>query len=191
MEQENFTPIDTEEYSKKIKPLKVKLSPGALLAIIIVVIILVFALNTENKKKDIISNLSFGTDKKHTTEVLFNNTLHNQISYENSSILPVTAQILNASLISKAINDPFFMHSMSSRQFEQLIAEILAKKGYSVSLTQQTRDGGKDIIVCQNQVLGNFVYYIECKKYSAHNPVGVDVVRELYGTIIRDRMTAG
>jgi Restriction endonuclease len=117
--------------------------------------------------------------------------------YERKIILPETPKIIsdikviNSTLIGKVQSDSKFIHSMTPRQFEEFAAELFEKEGYNVTLTQQTRDGGKDLFVVENKRFGSFIYYIECKKYSFDNPVGVRVVRELYGTVQRDRVTAG
>lgn len=39
--------------------------------------------------------------------------------------------------------------------------------------------------------VGNFMCYVECKKYAPTNPVGVNLVRELVGAMSADRATAG
>lgn len=40
--------------------------------------------------------------------------------------------------------------------------------------------------------MGNpFIVYVECKKYGFENKVSVDVVRELYGVQISDRVNTG
>lgn len=67
----------------------------------------------------------------------------------------------------------------------------LDAQGYTVELTPQTRDGGKDIIVTQKTDLGDFCIYVECKKYDRSNPVRVKLIRELYGTVMADNVTAG
>lgn len=36
-----------------------------------------------------------------------------------------------------------------------------------------------------------FLIYVECKQYAPDRPVGVNLVRELYGTISADEATAG
>lgn len=100
-------------------------------------------------------------------------------------------KVINASLIDKVQRNPSFIYSMSSRQFEEFVADLFERDGYRVSLTKQTHDGGKDMFVVENSRLGKFVYYVECKKHSAVRPVGVRLVRELYGTVIADRATAG
>ena len=100
-------------------------------------------------------------------------------------------KVINSKLIHKINENPKLIYSLTSRQFEEFVAELFEKDGYNVSLTQQTHDGGKDLFIVENKRLGKFVYYVECKKYAADNPVGVRLVRELYGTVSADRATAG
>ena len=99
--------------------------------------------------------------------------------------------IINDSLLQRVKDDPNIIYNMSSREFEEMVCELLDKQGYDVKLTKQTRDGGKDIIVVQNSVLGEFCIYVECKKYDMSNPISVKLVRELYGTVMADNATAG
>ena len=80
---------------------------------------------------------------------------------------------------------------MEDRQFEFLVAELFEKKGYKVTPTPQTWDGGKDIFILEEKIIGTFLYYVECKKNAPERPVGVRVIRELYGTLTHDRATAG
>lgn len=83
------------------------------------------------------------------------------------------------------------MYELSSSEFEELICELFDKKGYNVKLTQKTRDGGKDILVVENNFLGNFLIYVECKKHRPDRPIGVDLIRQFYGVISMDNATAG
>ena len=72
---------------------------------------------------------------------------------------------------------------MRPRQFEELVAEILASYGWQVQLTPPTRDGGYDIFAIAKDISGvKSPWIIECKKYAEHRKVGVDIVRALYGT---------
>lgn len=98
---------------------------------------------------------------------------------------------INTSLLSKIAQNPKLLHECSPREFEELVCEMLDKKGYKVNLTSQTKDGGKDIIIVENNLLGSFLIYVECKHYSPERPIGVNLVRELYGTISADEATAG
>ena len=117
----------------------------------------------------------------------------NPISKGSENIKQIESKIIviNNSLIDKAYLDPDFIYKIKPQQFEELVAELLEKEGFKVNLTKKTHDGGKDIFIAQNNILGNFLYYIECKQFAPTNHVGVKFVRELYGTISADRATAG
>ena len=99
--------------------------------------------------------------------------------------------ILDSKLLQQVKSDPTLMYRLSPRQFEEMVCDLLDAQGYKVELTQQTRDGGKDIIVTQKSSLGDYCIYVECKKYDKNNPVRVKLVRELYGTVMADNATAG
>lgn len=85
-------------------------------------------------------------------------------------------------IIREIQSQPDLIRSISSRQFEEVVAELFRHRGYQVELTKQTRDGGKDIIAISTDRLGiKLKYLIECKHYAESNKVGVDVVRSLHG----------
>lgn len=98
---------------------------------------------------------------------------------------------INEALISALAARPEEMHKLPARKFEELIAELLRREGIEVTLTPASRDGGRDIVARVRSPLGRFLCYVECKKYSPHMPVGVRPVRELYGVVVRDRVTQG
>lgn len=111
-------------------------------------------------------------------------------------ILPSTEMltdisIVNDKLLSQAKRNPNIIHKFTPHEFELFICEVLNKQGYNVKLTKQTRDGGKDLIVVQHDFLGEFCIYVECKRYNKSHPVNVSIVRELYGIINADDVTAG
>ena len=78
-------------------------------------------------------------------------------------------------------SNPEYIYELTSREFEEVVAEIFSANGYEVTLTQQTRDGGRDIIAKQMVMGSPFVMIIECKRYNAQNKVSVSIVRELCG----------
>src|SRR5204862_4797648 len=61
--------------------------------------------------------------------------------------------------------DPSRFHALTPRQFEEVVAELLDRQGYEVTLTPASKDGGKDIYAAKNDMLGSFLYLVECKKY--------------------------
>lgn len=100
-------------------------------------------------------------------------------------------RFVNDDLLKRIDQDPSLLYKIPPRKFEEVIAEIFNRKGYSVKLTQATRDGGKDIYAAQKNSFGSFLYIVECKKYSPDRPVGVELVRQLFGVLQAERATAG
>ena len=99
--------------------------------------------------------------------------------------------IINESIIERVYKEPDLVYGMKPREFEEFVAEIYEKLGYRVELTKATRDGGKDIILYADGPTGHNMFYVECKKYDKENPVGVRLVRNLYGVVEADKATAG
>ena len=79
-------------------------------------------------------------------------------------------------------NDPQRVYELRPDEFEDLVAEVFHRKGFNVTVTPRTRDGGKDIIASYNMNGIPCMLIIECKRYAAENKVGVRIVRELHGT---------
>ena len=72
---------------------------------------------------------------------------------------------------------------MSPRKFEELVAYLMEKQGYEVTLTKQSRDGGIDIFALKRDGFGSFLTIVDCKRYAEKNAVGIDLVRTMYGTL--------
>ena len=72
--------------------------------------------------------------------------------------------------------------NITPRQFEELIAEILHKMDFEVTLTPQSHDGGTDIIVKSKTIITEFTWFVECKHFARERPVGIGVFREVLGT---------
>jgi restriction endonuclease Mrr len=84
--------------------------------------------------------------------------------------------------------NPNYLYKLNSRVFEELIAKIFSDLGYSVELTPATHDKGRDIILTFESPIGKNVAYVECKKHSPDKPVGIDIVRGVYGVHCSDRV---
>ncbi len=137
-------------------------------------------------------------------EHLWGSTIHSnsltRVIYEDllkSSFPDVSARVADVSfkkwdrILNQLKHDPKQLYRLTPREFEELIAHLLEGEGYSVSLTQQSHDGGKDILIATPTDLGDLLYLVECKKYDSKRPVGVSLVRELYGVVEQERATAG
>lgn len=115
---------------------------------------------------------------KEDSEQIYNKSIHVDVCEVNDELL----KILNS--------NPDYLYQLSSRKFEEVIAEIFVKKGYDITLTPVTHDGGKDIYVVQKDDLGSFLFLVECKKYAPNHHVGLDVIQRLYG-VVSDEMATG
>lgn len=98
---------------------------------------------------------------------------------------------VNNDLISKLKRNPEDIYKLAPRKFEELIAEILKDRGWEVELTKETRDGGKDIIAYRETDVGRLLCLVEAKKYRKDRPVGVSLIRNLYGTLCDANATSG
>ncbi|WP_051835179.1 restriction endonuclease [Lacrimispora celerecrescens] len=121
------------------------------------------------------------------TEILKQNI---EKSLEEDSPIIVLSPV-NETVLKYLAENPQELYHLHDREFEKVMAEIYCKLGYKVDLTQETRDGGKDIIIRKPEALGDFVYYVECKKYSSSRHIGVGIIRNLVGTINTDRVNGG
>lgn len=91
-------------------------------------------------------------------------------------------------MIMEIAQNPDMIYNISSREFEKIIERVLQDEGFETALTQQTRDGGRDIIATKYEMGKPVVFYIECKRYGRQNAVGVSIVRSLYGVQSSDRV---
>jgi len=72
------------------------------------------------------------------------------------------------------------------RIFEKLIAELLERDGFSVVLTQGSKDGGVDVIADKSDpILGAVRTIWQAKRYKDSRKVGLATVRELSGLLER------
>lgn len=97
------------------------------------------------------------------------------LDHKSRLLQPVNEEI--AMIFSR---QPELMHSMNPRKFEEFIAFVFQNHGFETELTAATRDGGYDIRAVRAD-RANEVMLIEVKRYALHRPVGVGVVRALYG----------
>ena len=71
------------------------------------------------------------------------------------------------------------------------MAELYAREGFEVTLTKRTRDGGVDLFLVRYTSFGQLLTLVDTKRYRHDRPVGVGVVRELYGVVESLNASAG
>jgi restriction endonuclease Mrr len=95
-------------------------------------------------------------------------------------------------LLSRILENGIALDSLTWRQFEELIADLLEKDGYSVELGPGTKDGGYDIFATRDLgVSGLFSCVWQAKKLKSSNKVKLHVIRELADTRSERRATKG
>ena len=72
---------------------------------------------------------------------------------------------------------------MTPDEFEDAVCKLFNAFGYNLSVTQRSKDGGIDLDGL-GAGLGQTRVVVQCKRYSS--PVGVSVVRELFGVVSDD-----
>jgi Restriction endonuclease len=96
------------------------------------------------------------------------------------------------SVLEKLIDGGIRLDSLHWREFEELIAELLEKDGYSVELGSGRNDGGKDLIATKDLgENGLFRAVWQAKHKKASNKVGIEVIRELADTRSEHKASKG
>jgi restriction endonuclease Mrr len=103
----------------------------------------------------------------------------------------IVCAAINEDLLDELRHQPKLMRELQPRRFEELVADMFARRGCKVKLTPATRDGGVDIYAVEHHAFGESLYLIECKRYGENRKVGVEPVRGLYAVTEAKRATRG
>lgn len=118
--------------------------------------------------------------------------LHSRFDLERlidgRSILTISS-FINERLVAYFREHPQRLYDLTPRQFEELVAEIWDGFGFEVELTSQTVDGGCDVIAVKHSPLRR-KYLIECKRYRSDRTIGVHIVRQLGGVVLKHVATS-
>jgi len=112
---------------------------------------------------------------------------------DKNIIIPVeqTIVVVNDRLLIEFQNNPEALRRIDPFVFEKVVAELFEEQGYEVTITSPRADGGKDIYVYKKDPITNLMFLVECKRYVPPNTVGVEIARQLYGVVQRERANAG
>lgn len=110
---------------------------------------------------------------------------------EEERELVSNVEVVSNCLFDRISKDPQEMYTLSPRQFEQFVADLFHRQGYEVTLTPASKDGGKDIYVAKREAVGSLLYLVECKQFAPDRPVGVGLIRQLYGVVEQEDATGG
>ena len=102
-------------------------------------------------------------------------------------------RFINPQDISEQINTATNLAAIDWQDFENLIRELFEKRfnrnGGQCKITQASRDGGVDAIAFDPDPIKGGKFIIQAKRYT--NVVGVNAVRDLYGTLINEGANKG
>lgn len=88
---------------------------------------------------------------------------------------------LREAVLRVAAKQPKLLLGVNPREFEFLVAELLTDQGYETTVTQATRDGGRDIIAIKRLDWDHeYVLIVECKRF-VERPVDISVVQRIVG----------
>lgn len=93
---------------------------------------------------------------------------------------------INREFMSYLAKHPDWMQQVTPRRFEEIIAELLRDMGCEVELTQQTRDGGRDIFAAFQTPFGRMLGIVECKRYKPDARLGIDLLRNFLWVLERE-----
>ena len=94
-------------------------------------------------------------------------------------------------IITDVYLDNSTIYRIGPRDFEEMIAELLRKQGFSVELTKQTRDGGYDILAINSVAGFPLKFLAECKRYAPDRPISVDIIRAFSYVIDKEKANKG
>lgn len=88
-------------------------------------------------------------------------------------------------LSSELAKRPEDLYSLPWKDFEDLVSHLLEKMGWNITPIGRTKDGGIDIIAAQTlEPQVNVKMLVQCKRYAQHRKVGIQVVKEVWATMM-------
>jgi restriction system protein len=86
---------------------------------------------------------------------------------------------------------PDDIYRLSPREFEELVAGLLARSGYTVKLGPRGRDGGIDVFAERGGQFGPELTLVQCKRYRNDQKVSEPTVKQLYADLTLRNATKG
>lgn len=78
------------------------------------------------------------------------------------------------------------LYALNPRDFEHYVAGLFERRGYKVEVRGRAGDLGVDLMLMQE---GGRRAVVQCKRY--RHPIGPEIVRELFGTMVHERAVHG
>ena len=95
-------------------------------------------------------------------------------------------------MLERLLEGAAHLDALTWREFEELVADLLEKDGYTVTLGRGTKDGGKDITATKYlEGVGPIMSLWQAKKLKPGNKVELAVIRELADTRTQHKASKG
>jgi HJR/Mrr/RecB family endonuclease len=92
--------------------------------------------------------------------------------------------LANEAILNRLKEDTRRLFDLDGYQFEVVLRELLTDMGCEVEVTHKTRDEGRDLLVWFPTPVGRLLCLVEAKRYRMDRKVGVELVRQLLGTLV-------
>jgi hypothetical protein len=86
---------------------------------------------------------------------------------------------------------PERLNSISHRGYERFLDAVFRNNGYRTVLGPGSGDGGVDIRLYGNDVIGEVVTLVQAKRYATKRPIGLEAVQALSGAVQDERANRG
>lgn len=87
-------------------------------------------------------------------------------------------------LFRKVVNDPSLLRTITPRDFEYFVAELIEKLGFEgVDVTPRSNDGGRDIVATKRINDIPLLFAFECKQNAENRKIQLGIMRALLGTV--------
>jgi hypothetical protein len=86
---------------------------------------------------------------------------------------------------------PDDLYKLSPRQFEEFLDIVFINNGYRTELGKGSNDGGVDLKIYANDVVGESVTLVQAKRYKAENPIDLQAVQALTAVVDDQKANRG
>jgi hypothetical protein len=107
--------------------------------------------------------------------------------YNSTGVKPEIFLAVSNELFARIAERPQERFLVSPRVFEEAVAEILSRMGYDVQITPYSGDEGRDIIANIDTPAAPLLMLVECKRYAANRPVGIEPITRLWSRLFDDK----
>lgn len=87
--------------------------------------------------------------------------------------------------------NPDFLYNLDPRQFEILLDGVFRNNGYKTQLGAGQNDGGVDIRLYSNEVIGEALTLVQAKRYKDSNPIQLQALQALSAVVEDERANQG